>query len=59
VGGIESAEDIFEYIANGASLVQLYTGFVNHGPRLPAKILTEMLDKLGERNISEIVGMWS
>ena len=59
VGGIESAEDMFEYIANGASLVQLYTGFVNHGPRLPAKILTEMLDKLGERNISEIVGMWS
>jgi dihydroorotate dehydrogenase len=34
VGGIHSAEDALEKIDAGASLVQLYTGFIYEGPRL-------------------------
>ncbi|MCV6628372.1 MAG: quinone-dependent dihydroorotate dehydrogenase [Flavobacteriaceae bacterium] len=34
VGGIYSAEDAIEKLEAGASLVQLYTGFVYEGPRL-------------------------
>src|SRR5699024_3062845 len=34
VGGIHSAEDAVEKIKAGASLVQLYTGFIYQGPGL-------------------------
>jgi dihydroorotate dehydrogenase len=34
VGGIHSAEDALEKIKAGASLVQLYTGFIYEGPAL-------------------------
>ena len=34
VGGIHSADDAREKIAAGATLVQLYTGFIYHGPAL-------------------------
>ncbi len=34
VGGIQSAEDAKEKLAAGASLVQLYTGFIYEGPAL-------------------------
>ena len=34
VGGIMTAEDAVEKIQAGANLVQLYTGFIYHGPRL-------------------------
>jgi len=38
VGGIHSAEDALEKIKAGASLVQVYTGFVYEGPKLIKKI---------------------
>ncbi len=38
VGGIHSAEDALEKIAAGASLVQLYTGFIYEGPALVKNI---------------------
>jgi len=34
VGGIETAEDVWERLRAGASLVQLYTGFIYGGPLL-------------------------
>lgn len=34
VGGIHSAEDALEKLAAGASLIQLYTGFIYEGPAL-------------------------
>ncbi len=37
-GGIHSATDAYEKIKAGASLVQLYTGFIYEGPMLPRKI---------------------
>jgi dihydroorotate dehydrogenase len=45
VGGIHSAEDALEKLNAGASLVQLYTGFIYEGPglikRINKKILTD------------------
>ena len=38
VGGIHSAEDALEKIRAGASLVQIYTGFVYEGPVLIKRI---------------------
>jgi dihydroorotate dehydrogenase len=38
VGGIHSAEDALEKLEAGASLVQLYTGFIYEGPVLVKKI---------------------
>jgi dihydroorotate dehydrogenase len=38
VGGIHSAEDAIEKIRAGASLVQIYTGFIYEGPGLIKKI---------------------
>lgn len=39
VGGIQSAEDAKEKLAAGASLVQLYTGFIYEGPALVKDIV--------------------
>lgn len=38
VGGIHSAEDAIEKLNAGASLVQIYTGFIYEGPRLIKQI---------------------
>jgi dihydroorotate dehydrogenase len=43
VGGIMNAEDAKAKIAAGASLVQVYTGFVYGGPRLVKRILMDLL----------------
>ena len=46
VGGIHSPDDALEKLAAGASLIQLYTGFIYEGPgligRINKKILTEI-----------------
>lgn len=58
-GGIFSAEDVYEYIQNGASLVQLITGMIYEGPQLISTInigLVKLLKKDGYKNISEVVG---
>ncbi len=43
VGGIHSAEDAMEKLDAGASLVQLYTGFIYEGPALVHKINKHLL----------------
>lgn len=59
VGGIATAEDAWQRIRAGASLVQLYTAMVYEGPgiaRRIAKGLAEKLAQEGMTNISEAVG---
>lgn len=59
VGGIASAEDAWERIRAGASLIQLYSAIVYEGPALGARIATglELLMKRdGFRSIAEAVG---
>lgn len=43
VGGIMTAKDALEKIEAGASLVQIYTGFIYEGPGLINKIKKEMI----------------
>jgi len=44
VGGIHSAEDAIEKLEAGASLIQLYTGFIYEGPALVKAINKKILD---------------
>jgi len=46
VGGIMTPEDALEKLDAGASLVQLYTGFVYEGPGLVKAINQAILDKI-------------
>ena len=46
VGGIMTPEDAIEKIKAGASLVQVYTGFIYEGPSLPKRINKELLKHL-------------
>jgi len=46
VGGIHSAEDAIEKLEAGASLIQLYTGFIYEGPALVKAINKRILEKL-------------
>ena len=39
VGGVMSRSDYNEKINSGASLVQIYTGFIIHGPKIVSEIL--------------------
>jgi len=39
VGGVFTKEDFEEKISRGASLVQIYTGFIYVGPRIVKKLL--------------------
>jgi dihydroorotate dehydrogenase len=59
VGGIFTAEDAYERIRSGASLVQLYTGMIYEGPFLPRRInegLLRLMERDGVTNIAELVG---
>jgi dihydroorotate dehydrogenase len=59
VGGIFNAEDAWEKITAGASLVQVYTGLVYEGPALASSIVTGLrgkLERAGLKNLSEAVG---
>jgi dihydroorotate dehydrogenase len=54
VGGIFSAADAWEKITAGASLVQLYTGWIYQGPLLVRQILTGLLAQLDAHNLPNL-----
>lgn len=59
VGGIFTVEDAYEKIKAGASLVQIYTGFIYQGAGVIQQInegLVTLLEKDGYAHISEAVG---
>jgi len=59
IGGIATAEDAWERIRAGASLVQLYSAMVYEGPGIAAKIvrgLPELMARDGFSSIAEAVG---
>lgn len=59
VGGIFNAEDAWEKICAGASLVQLYTGFIYQGPNIAQEInegLSHILAREGFANLDAAVG---
>ena len=59
VGGIFNADDAWEKIAAGASLVQIYTGLVYEGPSVTKEIVTGLRQRLeasGFASLKEAVG---
>ena len=59
VGGIFTAEDAWDKIAAGASLVQLYTGFIYRGPGIVRELnqgLQHILNREGFTNLDDAVG---
>tara|TARA_B100001123_G_scaffold436686_1_gene567433 strand:- start:104 stop:1150 length:1047 start_codon:yes stop_codon:yes gene_type:complete len=59
VGGVNSGKTAYEKITAGASLLQLYTGFVYKGPSAAKDIKKELIQILkieGLKNIKEAVG---
>lgn len=58
-GGVFTAEDAYRKIKLGASLIQMITGMIYHGPQVVKEIncgLVNLLHKDGFSNISEAVG---
>ena len=59
VGGINSGKSAYEKIIAGASLLQLYTGFVYRGPSTAKDIKKELIQILkaeGLNNVKEAIG---
>ena len=59
VGGVMNGDDAWEMICAGASLVQLYTGFIYGGPSIVKDINKTILRRLTEldlHNVSDAVG---
>jgi len=59
VGGIDSAEEAYKRIKAGASLVQILSGIVFHGPDMIMNINRELIELLradGYTNISQAIG---
>lgn len=59
-GGVASGADAYAMIRAGASLIQLYSALVYHGPALIPRIkreLTELLKRDGFEHVSDAVGV--
>ncbi len=59
VGGVFTPEDAWEKITAGASLVQIYTGWIYEGPAMVKRILQGLQQKLeaqGFASITEAIG---
>jgi dihydroorotate dehydrogenase len=54
VGGIFSAVDAWEKITAGASLLQMYTGWIYRGPWVSREILQGLSQILGEQGLTHI-----
>ncbi len=62
VGGVFSAEDAYEKIRAGASLVELITGMIFEGPQLIGEInygIEQLLRRDGYRSITAAIGSWA
>lgn len=60
VGGIFTAEDAWEKLTAGASLLQVYTGWIYEGPWMVQRILKGLVEKIESRgltHISDAVGL--
>jgi dihydroorotate dehydrogenase len=58
-GGVMSAEDAYAKLRAGASLVQVYTGFIYGGPGFATQTcrgLAALLERDGFRSVAEAVG---
>jgi dihydroorotate dehydrogenase len=59
VGGVESADDVWERVLAGATLVQAYTGLVYGGPGWARRINRDLAQRVlesGSSSIQELIG---
>lgn len=59
VGGIATGQDLFDKIACGAHLCQIYTGWIYGGPKMVPQCLEEfenLLERQGVKNLGELRG---
>ncbi len=59
VGGVFTAEDVYEKLRAGASVVQVYTGFIYEGPGMVRRLLEglgPLLARDGFRSVREAIG---
>ncbi|HUZ27590.1 MAG TPA: quinone-dependent dihydroorotate dehydrogenase [Solirubrobacteraceae bacterium] len=59
VGGVESAEDVWDRLRAGATLVQAYTGFVYGGPGWPRQINRQLVRRIrqaGYASVRDLLG---
>ncbi|MEW5743718.1 MAG: quinone-dependent dihydroorotate dehydrogenase [Myxococcota bacterium] len=54
VGGVFDGEDAWRKICAGASLVQVYTGFIYGGPGLPTRILDALEERVTEAGLDSV-----
>lgn len=54
VGGVFTSDDAWEKIAAGASLVQVYTGWIYEGPGMVRRILQGLVQKLDQHGMASI-----
>ncbi|GAB4206663.1 MAG: quinone-dependent dihydroorotate dehydrogenase [Sandaracinaceae bacterium] len=54
VGGIETVDHAWERLEAGATLLQLYTGFVYGGPRTPVTLAKGIAARMAERGIARV-----
>jgi dihydroorotate dehydrogenase len=54
VGGIDSARAAFSKFEAGASLIQLYSALVYHGPGLVAEIKRGLVERMAEENLASL-----
>ena len=59
VGGIETADDVWDRLRAGATLVQLYTALVYEGPGLPSRLNRELAARLRSAGYTGLPGAGS
>jgi dihydroorotate dehydrogenase len=60
VGGIDTADDAWQRIRAGATLVQAYTGFIYGGPAWPRRIQRQLAARVraaGLTSIEQAIGI--
>jgi dihydroorotate dehydrogenase len=54
VGGISSVDDVWQRLVAGATLVQLYTGFIYEGPLVVRRIHRQLLRRMDEKGVRSV-----
>ena len=54
VGGIFTARDAWEKINAGATLLQVYTGWIYGGPEMVRRVLAGLIDQLGHYQMDSV-----
>jgi dihydroorotate dehydrogenase len=54
VGGIFTAQDAWEKLNAGATLLQVYTGWIYGGPEMVRRVLTGLTNQLDRHQLSTL-----